>query len=79
MPIKKFLIQIESAENTRWLANDGDIAEQLQATAEIVARANTSGTEPRATVTVEEAPGNCHGCPANAFGHDCKLHCTRRP
>lgn len=85
MTTKKFLIQIESAENTRWFSDDKDVAAQLQATAEIVARANTNGTEPRATVTLEEAPcqprETCPACKAECSGCQnprANLHtCTR--
>lgn len=56
MHTKKFLIQFEFDERTRWLFSDGAAAGTLKLMGENLARCHTVGTIPRVSVVVEESP-----------------------
>jgi len=51
MTTKKFLVEFEFDERTRWRVSDKDLAERLQLVCEIPARMDTDGPVPRVTVT----------------------------
>lgn len=53
---KKFLVQFTDDANTRWLADDAQLARTLEAICKSVGHSHSSGTVPAVTVTVEEAP-----------------------
>lgn len=61
--MKKFLIQFEDGENTRWLVNDAQVASIISSIANSVAIAHTTGRKPAVVVSVEEKPENALPCP----------------
>jgi hypothetical protein len=54
--IKKFLVQIESDADTRWLKEDNLVAEEIKAAARLVAELDTTGRVPKVTVLRDEIP-----------------------
>ena len=54
--IKKFLIQIEPGEDTRWLCTDAVLCEVLTTLARLGVTAQTEGTIPAVTVIQDEKP-----------------------
>lgn len=56
MHTKKFLIQFEFDETTRWLFSDGATASTLQLIGENVATCHTTGAVPRVSVVCDEVP-----------------------
>jgi hypothetical protein len=54
MQIKKFLVQFEFADDTRWPNTDSAVADNLAQCAHAVARVNSLGPLPQVTVTPEE-------------------------
>lgn len=63
MKIKKYLLQFEFEEGTRWLFSDGATARTLQLVGENVAACHTTGPRPRVTVTVEEGSTHANAVP----------------
>jgi hypothetical protein len=56
MQTKKFLIQFEFDERTRWLFGTGHLVADLRALASNIGTAFTTGPKPAVTVTAEEVP-----------------------
>lgn len=56
MAIKKFLIQVEHSEQTRWHQNDSEFCMLLHLPVAMMFAQNTDGPLPRVTVTAEEVP-----------------------
>jgi hypothetical protein len=54
MKTKKFLIQFEFDDRTRWLFGTGHLVADLEALASNLATAFTTGPRPAVTVTAEE-------------------------
>jgi len=56
MKTKKFLIQIESADTTRWLFPDSHFADLMRTLAMSAVVAHTDGPKPSVIVSPEEQP-----------------------
>lgn len=56
MQTKKFLIQLECADNTRFHASDAELCEWLHLPIQSAINAQTAGPCPRVTITAEEQP-----------------------
>lgn len=48
---KQFLLTLEFDEHTRWLSDDGELVFLLRAVSRAVAKLNTEGSEPKASVS----------------------------
>lgn len=57
MKSKKFLVQIESAPDTRWLVDGKLLTDLLTLAVARTVQANTRGTVPRVTVIEDERRG----------------------
>ena len=53
---KRFVVEFEGGEGTRWVCSDEEVAETLRRAAELVVERGTEGTEPAVRVGLVEEP-----------------------
>lgn len=79
--MKTFIVEIQDSTRTRWDVGDDVLALHLQVLAESVARVNSVGSVPKATVTpIPSRVGQCYGCGCEiVLGSVCCPACAVKP